>query len=351
MVKDILKNVKTVDSSGMYDRMCNFPGQVEDAAKLASRFRPDTGSQIENIIICGMGGSAIGGDLAKDFLVDRLPIPVEVNRDYELPDYAGKKSLVIISSYSGNTEETLAAMNGAIARKSILVAYTTGGEVGRLADTAGIPALIVPDGFQPREAVAYSFIPILFLLGSYCEDLNLEGEVNEAVSMLRELSGILGRPASGNEAYDVALCLHNRFPVIYSQSRYFRSVVCRWRSQLAENSKILSSSHLLPELNHNEIVGWGQNADKLAESHVLFLRDKGFHERVSLRWALTREIIDDLACGTTEVESEGKGLLARMLSLIYKGDFVSLYLSCLYGVDPTPVENIRFLKERLSEHN
>jgi glucose/mannose-6-phosphate isomerase len=136
--------------------------------------------------------------------------------------------------------------------------------------------------------------------------------------------------------------------VLYTFSRHFSSVVTRWRSQLAENSEVLSSSHQLPELNHNEIMGWEQNMELLARIHVIFLKDGGFPGRVSLRWKLTREIIEEKAGMVTEIESEGESLLARMLSLIYKGDFVSLYLSYLYGVDPTPVEKIRWLKERLS---
>jgi len=350
-VTDILESVRKVDTRGMYDKICAFPDQVEDAARLARSFKPDLGEKIENIIICGMGGSAIGGDLAKDFLTDRLPIPLEVNRDYGLPAYAGRKSLVIISSYSGNTEETLSAMDEAEKRKTVLAAFTTGGEVGRLAGASGIPVLRIPEGFQPREAVAYSFIPILYLLGSFCGNLDLESETHGAVSVLRRLSGTLGNPDRDSEAYGIASALYDRFPVIYSQSQYFRSVVTRWRSQLAENSKILSSSHLLPELCHNEIVGWRKNIEIPPGAQAVFLQDRAFHDRISLRWELTRQIIMNSAGRVIEVESEGEGLLARMLSLIYKGDFVSLYLSCLYGVDPTPVENIDFLKKRLSAKN
>jgi glucose/mannose-6-phosphate isomerase len=296
-----------------------------------------------------MGGSAIGGDLAKDYLVDNLTVPVEVVREYDLPGYVGKRSCVVISSYSGNTEETVSAMKESLARGATLVALTTGGEVEKLAEANGIPLLRIPAGFQPREALAFSFIPILSILGSRCRDLDFEGEIGQAVEVLRSLSKRLAGPDEENEAYRLARALRDRFPVIYSRSKYFRSVVNRWRSQLAENSEVLATTHLLPELNHNEIVGWGQNREFLSRTHVIFLTDAGFDTKIRLRLDLTREILEPLAGGSSEIRSEGEGLLSRMLTLIYKGDFVSLYHSCLYGVDPTPVDKIVLLKERLSE--
>ncbi len=347
-MKNLSKRFREIDSSGMYDRVVAFPDQVEEAVSLARGCRFPVAGDIQNVIICGMGGSAIGGDLAKDYLIDNLEIPVEVSREYRLPAYAGEKSLVLISSYSGNTEETISSMRDAIRKGAALFFISTGGEVKKLADSRQIPGLTVPRGYQPREALAFSFLPILHFLGYFCTGLDLAAAASEAVDVLRGLSAGLRVPDEGNEVFTLARRLKDHFPVIYSQSRFFSSVVTRWRSQLSENSEILSSTNCLPELDHNEIMGWGENEDLLNRCHVVFLKDPGFHERVLLRWQLTREIIDTKAEGVTEVESEGDGLLARMLSLIYKGDFVSLYLSYLYGVDPTPVVRIEFLKDRLS---
>jgi glucose/mannose-6-phosphate isomerase len=332
----------------MYGKLLAFPEQVEDAAERAGAFPFTPPSGIECAIVCGMGGSAIGGDLARDYLRDFLRIPLEVIRDYRLPAYIGKKSLVIVSSYSGNTEETVSSMREALRVGAVVVALSTGGEVMRLAREHGVPHFELPSGFAPREALAYSIVPLLFLLRPLSGSVPLGEELAEARSLLRDLSPRLGTPDEVNEAYSLARELQGRFPVIYSAARHFGSVVTRWRSQLAENSEVLSSSHHLPEMHHNEIMGWRPGEDFLGRCHVIYLSDRGFHERVRRGWAHSSELIRKCAGGVTEVQSQGKGLLARVFSLIYKGDFVSLYHSFLRGIDPTPVARIEFIKDRLS---
>ncbi|MFQ6103143.1 MAG: bifunctional phosphoglucose/phosphomannose isomerase [Candidatus Glassbacteria bacterium] len=347
-MKDLLGKLQKVDSEGMHAKMSAFPAQVEEASQLGRAFRYGAFEQIDNVVVCGMGGSAIGGDLAKDYLIDSIRVPIEVNRDYHLPAYAGKRSLVLVSSYSGNTEETISSLRDALRRGSVIRGLTTGGEIERICVSKGIPLLKIPLGFAPREALAFSFIPILFLLRPFCEGEDLEGEVAEAIITLNELSSKLSNPGQENEAYLLARDLYGYFPVIYSQSRHFSSVVRRWRSQLAENSEVLASSHQLPELSHNEIMGWEHDGDLLSRFHVVLLKDQGFNKRVLMSWKYILEIIKDKAGKVSEIGSEGKGLLARMLSLIYKGDFVTLYLSYLRGVNPTPVDKIELLKRRLA---
>lgn len=347
-VSNLLDDLRRVDSRDMYGRMRAFPEQVEDAAKRARSFSFTPPSGIRNAIVCGMGGSAIGGDIAREYLRDFLEIPVEVSRDYGLPGYAGTRSLVVVSSYSGNTEETVSSMREALGVGAVIVALSTGGEVKRIAQERGVPHLELPAGFAPREALAYSVLPLLFLLSFYSPGAPLEADLPEAISLLRELSPRLADPGPENETYSLAAALQNSFPVIYSDAHHMGSVVTRWRSQLAENSEALASSHLLPEMNHNEIMGWRPGDLLPRRCHVIFLADRGARERVRRAWGFSRELIERSAGGVTEIRSEGKGLLSRMLSLIYKGDFVSLYHSFLRGIDPSPVERIDFLKDRLS---
>jgi glucose/mannose-6-phosphate isomerase len=344
---DLLARLRSGPAGLMYDRMRAFPSEVEESFARARAWDTPVPRGVENVVLCGMGGSSIGGRIARDFLTDHLTIPASVSRGYLLPGYTGEKSLVVVSSYSGDTEETVSSFEDALRRGARIVALSTGGEVARIAGRHGVPLFPLPAGYQPREALAPMLLFVVRLLSAWCRDLDLESEVAGAVEVLGRLCPELADPDGGSEALAVARSLAGTLPVIYASSPHLGGVADRWRSQLAENSEVLSIVNLLPEMNHNEIMGWGGESPRVPLS-VLFLDDPRAHPRIRLRWKCTRELIEPRAASVTEIAAFGTGLFARMLSLICKGDFVSLYHSCLRGIDPAAIANIRLLKDRLS---
>ncbi len=339
------------DPKGMRNLILNFPNQSEEAVTIgeAANIKLKT-SNVQNIVITGLGGSAIGGDLLRAYLADKCDVPVIVNRHYYFPEYVGKNSLVIISSYSGNTEETTSAYKDAIKRKAKIFCITSGGEVERIAKKYKHPYIKIPGGLPPRAALGYSFFPTLIALSKLGFIKNQKKEIKETLALLNTLSTrYSNHGAADNLALNLASTLHGKLPLIYSGADKFDTVNVRWRGQIAENAKTLAFGHVFPELNHNEIVGWEMLKDIMKKIHVIILRDKEDYKRIQLRMDISKEIIGGQADGITEVYSEGKSLLARTFSLLYLADWLSFYLAMLNGVDPSPVKKIDFLKEELGK--
>ena len=339
------------DPSDMRRLILGFPRQVEEAAAIgdASKIRFAI-SGIRNIVVSGLGGSAIGGDLLRSYLADEAGIPIAVSRNYSLPAYVGAHSLVVVSSYSGNTEETISSYNDAVRRKAKILCITSGGTIKQLASKKKQPVIDIPGGLPPRAALGYSFFPTLIVLSKLGFFKSKKKEINETVLMLKEKATIYGDPDSQqNKAIAIARSLHGKLPVVYSSVDRFDTVNVRWRGQISENAKTLAYGHVFPELNHNEIVGWEVLKDVMKKIHVVILRDNKDNDRIQLRMNITENIIREFADGITEVHSEGASLLTRIFSLLYLGDWVSYYLAMLNDVDPTPVKKIDFLKEELGK--
>jgi glucose/mannose-6-phosphate isomerase len=281
-----------------------------------------------------------------------MKLPVFVNRNYTLPEFVSSKTLLVASSYSGNTEETLSAYREAKRKKAKIVALTSGGTLQTLAKKDGIPCVTIPSGLPPRCALGYAFFLPLVLLQRLGIGKNQSREIKETVRLIRNLrdkklgKGIV---TARNTAKRIARNVYGKFPVIYGAQDHIDSVVTRWRGQLGENSKTLSSSHVLPEMNHNEIVGWKNPHSLLMKCIVIILRDKGDHPRIKRRTDITKRIIEQSGVKTIELYSIGKSLLARMFSLIYIGDYMSFYLAILNREDPTPVDRISYLKKLLAQ--
>lgn len=339
------------DSKGMRNLILNFPKQVEEAIAIGEGAKIKIKRKnIAHIVISGLGGSAIGGDLIRAYFADKCDVPVIVNRHYYFPDYVGKNSLVIISSYSGNTEETTASYKDAIKRKAKIFCITSGGEVEKMAKKYKHPYIKIPGGFPPRAALGYSFFPMLIALSKLGFIKNQKKEIKETLLLLHELSSrYSNHNAHDNLALNLAKTIHGKLPVIYSGADKFDTVNTRWRGQITENAKTLAFGHVFPELNHNEIVGWEVLKDIMKKIHVIILRDREDFKRIQLRMDVTKGSIGEFADGITEVYSEGKSLLARMFSLLYLADWLSFYLAMLNGVDPSPVKKIDFLKEELGK--
>lgn len=347
-----LQTLHAADPEGMLELLLDFPAQCESAWQLGGqhRFRP---GKFDRIHFLGMGGSAIGGDLIRSYFETKIPVPIFIHRSYELPAAVGRSSLVFAISYSGNTEETLTAYRSAREKRAHLVVVTSGGTLLQCARRDGIPSVQIPSGFPPRAALGYLFfVPFLLL----CQSLGLrpdEREFQEAVRLLKQLRdrevGPLV-PVRQNLSKRLAIELFDHIPAIYAGVSRMDAVALRWRGQIAENAKQLGWSHLFPEMNHNEIMGWYHPRRLFPSFRILLLRDREDFRQVRRRMEITRSLIrQEEGVKILEVWSRGHRLLSRLFSLIYLGDFVSFYLAVLNRVDPTPVRRIEELKRRLAK--
>ena len=343
-----LEDIKKIDAYGMYDLIRRFPEQWREARLLAQDIPLDLSvGELEQVVVAGMGGSAIGGDLLRTYAHAQSPIPILVSRDYTLPASVGLKTLVIASSYSGNTEETLSAFEEAYRRGARLFCISSGGELLRRAREYGIPFLQIPGGMPPRAALAYSLVPLLSLAHQVGFARVYEEDWEESQELLEGLAKEWGTPAN-NAAVHIASQLRDRLPVVYSATGLLEAVNLRWRTQLNENAKTLAWGNVYPELNHNEVMGW-EGTDWLAErAAIVTLRDKDDHPRVQLRMSIMRDMLAEKVAFWAEIDTRGEGRLARMISMVHLGDWVSFYLAILRGVDPTVIRSIDRLKAALS---
>jgi glucose/mannose-6-phosphate isomerase len=344
-------DMKRMDPKGMSVWIAEFPYQIEQAVRIGKEAKIKFNMKgVENIVLTGMGGSAIGGDLLRSYLAEELTIPFLVNRYYRLPEFVGKNSLVIVSSYSGNTEETISAHKDATKRKAKVLCISTGGEIAKMAKKFKQQWIQIPRGLSPRAALAYSFFPLLLVLNKLGLIKSRNKDIQETIQLLKTKSALFSNPESPENApLKLAEQIKGKLPVIYSPTEHLDAINIRWRGQLAENAKQLSSGHVLPEMNHNELVGWKVLTDLMKHMHVIFLKDGGTHKRVAIREEITKQIVMQYAGAVTEVVSEGKSLLARMFSLIHFGDWVTLYLAIFNNEDPEPVTVIDFLKGELAK--
>lgn len=346
-----IEEIQRMDPDGMYQCISDFPAQAEEAFKIGKAFAvPKFPRNITSILITGLGGSAIGGDLLRAYLGDEIDVPITVNRHYNLPKFVGKNTLVIASSYSGNTEETISALKEATRRKAKVLCISTGGVVTELSRKYKQPCMKIPGGLQPRAALAYSFFPLLVALSKGGFVRSKDKDIKETIELLKHKALDYGNPqSSSNAPMELAGKIKGRLPIIYSSSLRLDAVNLRWRGQIEENAKQLAYGNLLPEMNHNELVGWNMLRDILSKMYVVFLRDKGDHARVSVREDITKSIVGQYAAGVSEIRSEGTSLLTRMFSLIHFGDWTSFYLAILNNQDPTPVKAIDHLKNELAK--
>jgi len=345
------KEMQKLDPERMIDRIEEFPQQCEDAWNIARGVAlPGDYAQANGVAVLGMGGSAIGGDLVRTLVIDDLALPFQVVRDYDLPAWVGKETLAIASSYSGNTEETLSAFQQALDRGAKTLAITAGGRLEKTARDKNLPLIHFTYKAQPRAALGYSFILLLGALQAAGLGRDRSSEVAEAITLLRSLRNEMAMtvPESQNFAKQLARRLHGRLPVIYGGG-LLSEVARRWKGQVNENSKGWSFFEVLPELNHNAVVGYENPSWLNSKLHVVFLDCDRNHPRIRLRQRITKDILGQRGVSFDTVVSRGQGEVAQMLSSVYVGDFTSYYLALLYGADPTPVKVISFLKSELEK--
>jgi glucose/mannose-6-phosphate isomerase len=345
------KIYKQCDPEDMLARIKELPWQCRQAWQAAMSFNlPPDYSDIDKVIILGMGGSAIGGDLVRSLAETESKIPILVQRDYGLPAFVDARTLVIASSYSGNTEETLSAFEQALKTGSKKLAITTGGKLKEMAEQNNIPVFKIEYEAQPRAALGFSFIPTLGILQRLGFLSDKSADVDEAASVLEAISAKLDEkvPLSSNPAKQMAQRLYGCLPVVYGAG-IAAEAAHRWKTQLNENGKAWAFYEVFPELNHNATVGYEFPKEMASRIRVVLLRSPSFNQRVKLRYEVTCELLDRAGVPYEFVDSEGKSLLSQMVSLVSFGDYASYYLAILYRVDPSPVKVINYLKERLAK--
>jgi glucose/mannose-6-phosphate isomerase len=365
---DILdRDFSELDKDNMIELLEEFPQKMRDALRLGEEFiiptnllpNPVTNistatipiRNFKNMVVLGMGGSAIGGDLLSDYLADELSIPIVVIRGYDIPKFVDENSLVFTVSYSGNTEETISTLKKCLEAKARIIALTSGGKLAVLSQENNFPVIKVPVGIQPRAAISYLFFPILKALERLGLIKERSSEIEETISILQDLSGeyCAKSPSENNLAKKVALSLYQNLPLIYGSEGLLKAVAMRWKTQINENSKWPCFWNIFPELDHNEIVSYEIENNINRQVKIIYLKDKEGLLRVEQRRKITRKIIQGKVAGFMICPTKGKGKMARMFSLIFLGDLVSYYLAILNQVDPSPVACIEDLKKELAK--
>ena len=341
-----------LDPSGLRERIADLPNQCLHAWEEGLSFSlPSSYRKARNVILAGVGGSAIGGDLMGDLITrDGSPL-VTVCRDYHLPPYLGPDSLVIVSSYSGNTEETLAAFQDAIERKAKVVAVTTGGRLMQLAQKEGVPSFQIDYAGEPRTALGYSFlVPLAMVQSLELTSTNNDEALMEATEVLISLSHHLepDMPTHDNPAKELAMTLQGKLIVVYGGGM-LSGVARRWKTQFNENAKAWAFAELLPEAGHNSIAGlhWPKPMGKRACG--VLLNTLSLHPRIKLRYQVIEELLGQAGVECRTVDGIGQSYLAQMLSTVMFGDYTSYYLALLNGEDPSPVPPLDYLKSRLQD--
>ncbi len=349
-ILDQPEKFKKIDKSDMLNHLTKTPDYCLDAINRAKQAKMPEKIEPRNIIIAGMGGSAIGGEIFKDWLLDELPIPVEVCRDYILPAYANEDTLFFANSYSGNTEETLSTFLEAVRRKCVTITITSGGHLLSFSKQLNVPYINIPNQLPPRVAIPYLFFSLPILMRRINILPRLEKELQEAIQVLKKV-GNENSPKNvteKNPAKKLALELLATIPTIYG-FRQYQSIAHRLKTQFNENSKVPSKHDVFPELNHNETVGW-EAPDILTKKYsIIIIRDPDEPPEIRSRIETTKSLVLQKAKKVLEIHARGKGKLAKMFSVLGVGDFTSVYLAILQGVDPTPVKIIDEVKRELGK--
>jgi len=341
-----------VDASRMLDLAMHMPDHIEDAWRMMKSFEAP-GRRKGPVIVCGMGGSAIGGRLLLDLIRPEAAVPIVLESGYALPAFADASTPVVCVSYSGNTEETLSCFQNAMIRRCPAVVVTSGGRLAEEAEAAGVAVLRVPGGMPPRAALGFLFTPLLALMAKWGICAITDEEVDTAVRRSRKLveKYSLGGEPVESRALQLAKRLYGKTPLVYCGDGLLHAAAYRWKCQFNENAKSMAFTNYFPELGHNEIMGWECPERLRSDFFLVMLRDVDDNPRVQRGMEAAYRLLEPLAGGAILIESEGdrerEARLSRLLSIVLLGDFTSIYLAVEYGKDPTPIENIERIKEEL----
>ncbi len=339
-----------LDSDHMASQIAGFPAACAAAWEAAQAVTlPFAYRGVRSVVILGMGGSAISGDLARTLGVDSASVPIEVVRGYHIPGYVDSNTLVIAISYSGNTEETLAACDAAFERTASLIVIASGGKLQARAQASGIPHYSIRASSQPRAALPHLYLPVLHALTTLylirCSASDIEYAVKFVADQAPQFA--VGSPEKENPAKQLARALHKRIVSIYA-AEFLGEVARRWKTQINENSKQWAEFETLPEANHNAVVGYAHPSGITDSTHVVQLYSSLYHARTPIGMEATRELLQAASIENTLIDVQGPTPLAQQLCGILLGDYVSFYLAMLNGVDPTPVAPLDYVKAQLA---
>ena len=330
----------------MKDLVAAFPAQLREAVEIGRsyQFKQDVPAGIQNVLLTGLGGSGIGGSIVQNYVADKLRVPFLVNKDYRLPAFVGKGTLLIVSSYSGNTEETAAAMHAALQSGAHVVCVTSGGKVAEEAARHGLDCIVLPGGMPPRSCLGYSTVQVLFTLRHAglldAGDDDWESQIAAAAALIEGAQEQIKSEAAG-----IAKQLAKSMPIIYADAG-MEGVAIRFRQQLNENGKMLCWHHAIPEMNHNELVGWRDEDDSRV---VVMLRTAQDHPRSEMRMEINKGIIQKWTPNILELRAQGEGWWQQAIWLIHLTDWISVYCADERGMDATEVNVIDFLKGELAK--
>ncbi len=326
----------------MKDFVAAFTQHLREAIQIGenAKLTPAT-SPIRNVLVTGLGGSGIGGTVMAQVTDKEMKVPMTVNKDYFLPAFVDQHTLVIVSSYSGNTEETVQAMQMAITKGAKIVCVTSGGKIGALAKDNGCDVISIPGGMPPRACFGYSFTQLFYVLEFNGLISNaFRKDLADAVSLLDA-----EEEAIQSSSKTLAAKLVGTIPAIYCEARY-EGIAIRLRQQINENSKMLCWHNVLPEMNHNELVGWTESHPEVS---VLMFRNEDDYIRTQRRMEITADVTKKFTSAFYEIRSKGKTQLQRSLYLLHYGDWLSWYIAEIKDIDATEVNVIDFLKSELSK--
>jgi glucose/mannose-6-phosphate isomerase len=338
------------DGGGMLELVASLGTQLRDGFETARTTAALPSAEgIRAVVVSGMGGSGVAGDVLRSVYGSSLALPVNVVKGYQLPAFCGADTVVLATSFSGQTEETLATYTEAVARGCRVVAISSGGELAALAEGDGVPHVPIPSSIRaPRAALGALAAAPLGVLSAVGLLPSVQSDVAEAAALLEEFAEPLGpdRATEGNEAKAVARWLGPRVPVVWGSEGIAEAAALRWKTQFNENAKVPAFSSALPELDHNEVEGWSESSGEAFA--VVVLRHGGEHARVAARLTATAEALRGSGLAFREVHAPKGGPLASLFALAMTGDFASTYAALARGVDPSPVPVLSALKERLT---
>jgi len=349
---DDLKFISEIDKSNMLGDVAKFPEQIRESEEIVNKTQLGSFFKVDNIVISGMGASAISGDIVKVLFRDRFDIPIFVTRQYDLPKWVHKNTLLLSQSYSGNTEETLHTFKHGYQKRCNIISISSGGKLQEYCEKRQLPIIKIPTNIQPRAATGYILFSSLFSLkkiGLIRDEL--DSEIDEVISIANEVRDNCKKeiPEEDNIAKQLAKKILNTIPQVYGWGIY-SPIARRWCTQFNENSKIICRFDEVSECNHNDIVGWSMNPEVSKKFTCILFRDEDIESiYMKKRLDFMKELYQDITSNFIEIHIKGKKRLSKMMYAMYLGDFISCYIGILRKIDPSPVDAIAELKKALAQ--